>query len=101
MSIKSKAFLKKLEGKRFTFGTLLTHLRHEAGMPQVELANRMGVSKGLICDIEKGRRFASIKLSLDVAKALKFPREILLQQVFKDQLKRQNLNFSVKVGRNV
>ena len=99
MSIKSKSFLQKLESRRFTFGTMLTYLRKEGGVSQVDLANRMGVSKGLICDIEKGRRHASIKLSLAVAKALKFPREVLVRQVFQDQLKRHSLNFPVKVGR--
>ena len=98
MSIKSKAFLKKLENGRFTFGTMLILLRKEAGVSQVNLAERMGVSKGLVCDIEKGRRYASIKLGLSVARALKFPREILVQQVFRDQLKRHKLPFSVKVG---
>ena len=99
MSIKSKTFLKQLESRRFTFGGMLTHLRKSAGVSQVDLARRMGVSKGLVCDIEKGRRYASIKLSLAVAKALKFPREVLIQQVFRDQLKRQKLSFAVKVGR--
>ena len=99
MSSKSQAFLRKLEGKHFTFGTLLTHLREVKDIPQVELAERMGVSKGLICDIEKGRRHASIKLSLEVAKALRVPREVLVQQVFRDQLKRQRINLLVKVGR--
>ena len=99
MTVKSQAFLKQLNGKRFTFGTLLTHLRKAKGIPQVELASRLGVSKGLVCDIEKGRRYASIKLSLDVAKALKIPREILVQQVFRDQLKRYKLNLAVTVGR--
>ena len=99
MSIKSKAFLRQLEGKRFTFGTMLTHLRKSDGISQVELAERMGVSKGLICDIEKGRRHGSIKLGISIAKAMKFPREVLVQQIFRDQLKRHGLKLSVRIGR--
>lgn len=38
------------------FGERLRELRRQAGLSQTKLANRVGVSNGYICDLERGRR---------------------------------------------
>ena len=39
-----------------TAGTVLRHLREQAGISQVELAKRAGMSKVALCRIERGYR---------------------------------------------
>ena len=41
-------------------GTLLADARHRAGMSQVELANRAGLTQSVISDYERGRRQPSL-----------------------------------------
>ena len=101
MSLKSATFLKSLERKRFTFGTLLVYMRQTLGISQVEVADKMNVSKGLVCDIEKGRRSASIKFVLRLASIIGAPKEVLLQQAFRDQLKKHRLNFVVRISKKI
>ena len=61
MSIKNddgKKFLKSLIKRPPSFGKMLHSLRTADEISQADLARKAKVSKGLICDIEKGRRDA-------------------------------------------
>jgi len=58
---KIKYGLKNLRKDRgnVTFAKLLHSYRESEGLSQVELATKLGLSKGNICDFEKGRKIPS------------------------------------------
>ena len=97
MSIKTKNFLKKISKGPSTFGDLLSSLRMADEVSQAALARKIGVSRGLICDIEKGRRTVSIALALKIAKAMGYSEKVILKKVLEDQLKSAKANFKIKI----
>lgn len=97
MTIETQKFLKKINKSPLSFGDLLTSLRKADEITQVELANKIGVSKGLICDIEKGRRNASIELVAKIADALDYPKEPMIKQIFEDQLREAKIKLKIKL----
>jgi transcriptional regulator with XRE-family HTH domain len=78
-----------------TFGKMLHSLRTADEISQTELAKKAKVSKGLICDIEKGRRDASIELVISLAKIMGYPPESFISILLEEQLRRAHLNFTV------
>ena len=97
MSIKTKKILRKLNKGSFTFGQLLLSLRKADEVTQAELARRLNVSKGLVCDIEKGRRLASIHLAAQIAKVMGYPEVVMIKQLFEDQLQAAKIKCKVKL----
>ena len=97
MNTDTKKFLNKVRGRRLTFGNMLASLRKCDEVTQVELARKIGVSKGLICDIEKGRRAASIEQAIKIAKAMGYPQKVMIKYVLEDQLQEAKVNLKVKL----
>jgi len=56
------------------WGDKLKSLRIEAGISQTELANKTGMSRSSITEIEKGRNF-SIASLISISRSLKFLNE--------------------------
>ena len=44
--------------------------REEAGMQQVDLAAKVGVTQSMICQIERGTKACSMQLGAEIAEAL-------------------------------
>ena len=97
MNTDTKNFLNKLTGKRLTFGDMLSALRETDEVTQVELARKIGVSRGLVCDIEKGRRTASIEQAVKIAKAMGYPQQVMIKYVLEDQLLDAQVNLKIKL----
>lgn len=96
MTIKNAAhFFENLNKGPLTFGQLLHALRTSDEISQTELAAKAKVSKGLICDIEKGRRDASIELVIKLSKIMGYPPETFISVLLEEQIRRAKLNFKV------
>jgi DNA-binding XRE family transcriptional regulator len=96
----TKSLLKKLESEvgPLTFGMFLRVSRNSMGLTQQELANQLGIAKGTLCDIEKGRQLVSVELAKKIAKAAKLSEVIAIEACFVDQLKKAKLKLQVKVS---
>lgn len=102
MAIKNKEtkdFLEKFCEGPLKFGNLLNSLRLCDEVSQAELARKAGVSRGLICDIEKGRRDATIELAVKFAKIMGYPAEGFVSVLLQEQVRRAKLNFKVIVSK--
>lgn len=88
-------FLESLLGDPLTFGQMLQSLRTTDEISQTDLAKKAKVSKGLICDIEKGRRDASIELAVKLAKIMGYLPESFVSILLEEQIRRAKLNFKV------
>lgn len=53
-----------------TLGERLRRVRQELGMTQVEVAKRLNVTPGFICNMEKGRTSVSLKLLILYARLM-------------------------------
>lgn len=51
-------------------GKRIKLMRVKANMQQAELAEKVGVSQSMICQIERGTKACSIQLGADIAEAL-------------------------------
>lgn len=58
-------------GKEMTIGVNIRNLRLKRGLTQKQLASKVGVSPGMITQIERGTRNPSIPKAEKIAKILK------------------------------
>ena len=64
-----------------TLGARIRRHRKKAGWTQVQLAERIGIDRSFLADVERGKRNISI-LNLDlIAKGLKIPLSRLLREL--------------------
>jgi DNA-binding XRE family transcriptional regulator len=73
MSTNTMKFLKKITGQELNFANMIHSLRLADEVSQVELADMIGISKGIMCDIEKGRSLPTIDQAKNMAQALGHP----------------------------
>lgn len=87
----------EITGGPLTVGGLIRSLRMCDGISQVELANRLKISKQMLSSIENGRKAISLEKTKDFAKALRQPAEGLVLVWVKEQLRKAKINLNVKL----
>ena len=103
MTIKSKitkrtlTTLEKITGEKLTFGKLLWAIRMSEEWAQVEFADKLGISKQQLCDLEHDRKSVSPKLAATYAKKLGFSQEQFIRLSLQNMLDRAHLAFSVEI----
>lgn len=95
----TKSLIKKLEKEvgQLTFGMFLRVSRNTMGLTQQDMANVLGIAKGTLCDIEKGRQLVSIDLAKKIAKKAGLSEIIAIEACFVDQLKKSKSKLHVTV----
>ena len=92
-------FEKDMEKERgpLTFGRLLESHRKCEELTQEELGKIIGLSRGNICDLEKGRKIPSAKRAYALAKALGMSGKLWIEIALQDQLRENNFDYKVSV----
>lgn len=80
------------------FGGFLRSARTIKDLTQVEMAEVLGIKKGTLCDIEKGRQIVSIELAAKIAKKCKLPVELAVEYAINDQIAKANLKLKASVS---
>lgn len=80
-----------------TFGGLVRSLRTSDDITQVELANKLKVSKQFLSDVEHNRKDVGIAFAKKVADVLGYSIEPLIELLIRDQLRRNHLNYIVEL----
>ena len=62
-------------------GENIRRIREERNMRQAELAEQVGVTQAMICQIEKGIKTPSILVAAEIAKALECKTDDFLEAV--------------------
>ncbi len=83
--------------EKMTFGGLIHSLRMSDDITQVELAKRIGVSKQFLSDVEHNRKDVGISFAKKISEALEYSIEPLIELLIRDQLRKQNLNYTVEL----
>lgn len=89
--------LEKLTGEKFNFAIILRGYRCREDLTQQELADKLGVSKAYICDLEKKRRFVSVEKARDFAHKLKERPELWVETALQDMVDRAGIKGRVKL----
>lgn len=90
-------FLEKITDGPLTISKLLRAIRLGEEMSQIEFANKLGISRSNLCDIEKGRRFISSELAEKFAERLGESKEQFIRIALQDQLNRAGLKYFVNI----
>lgn len=89
---KAKSFLESLMNEVFTLGGLLEAIRVGDEISQVQMADKLGISRSNLCDIEKGRRIVSPKKAADFARILGYSVNQFVRLALQDQLRGQGFD---------
>lgn len=92
----SMDFVKSLSGK-LSLGSLLLAIRQGEELSQVEFAKLLGVSKQYLCDLERGRRFASPRAAAEYAKKLGYSSQQFVRICLQDMVDRDGLDLIIDV----
>ena len=96
MTINALKYLEKKLGP-LTFAGMVHAIRTTDEITQTVLAREIGVSKGILCDIEKGRRLPTIEQAKSMAEFLSYPVQAFISILLQDQLRKANLSMKVTV----
>lgn len=81
-----------------TFSDILLIQREDEKLTQIEMAQKLGISKQKLCDFEKGRKIPSVKMATLWAKKLGHPQEVWAQIALQDQFKKDKLKLKVSIA---
>jgi DNA-binding XRE family transcriptional regulator len=95
MSTKRLIPLLEKEVGEMTFGMFLRVARGRLELSQAEMARKLKISRGSLCDIEKGRQLVSPTLAVKIAKATGLPEMLAVKACLQDQLKKANIKLKV------
>jgi putative transcriptional regulator len=83
-----------------TFASFMRAARTRLDLTQSEMAKRLGMSKGGICDLEKGRQFVSIELAVKIANKLQLSEAFAIHCVIKDSIRRAGLKYEITIKKS-
>lgn len=81
----------------YSFGRFLRSARTSRDLTQVEMAKFIGISKSVLCDIEKERQLVSPALAAKIARRCGFSEFLAVEAAITDQLRRSKLKMRVQV----
>lgn len=97
MTTKNLSALLHKELGPVTFGMFLRSARISLDLSQQELATKLGMARGTLCDIEKGRQLVSPALAKKIAKKIGFSEIIAIKASLQDQLIKAKIKLKVDI----
>ena len=89
--------LERLIGEPLSFAMALRATREGEGLGQAEFAQRLGLSRSHLCDIEKGRKAVSPERAAEFARKLGYSERQWVRLALQDLVDRAGLRFKVEV----
>lgn len=96
MSTDAKKFLEKDIG-RLTLGMAIRSIRQGEGESQISFAERLGISKQYLCDLEHDRKIVSPKKAKQFADTLGYSPEHFIALALQDSLEHDGLFMKIEV----
>ena len=91
------AFLEALTGGPLTFGNMIESIRLADEVSQVKFAEKLGISRQNLWEIEHERRFVSPKTAVEFAKKLEQSEAQFVRICIKDMLRRDNIHYDIQL----
>ena len=96
-NVQTMDFLEGLAGGSLTLGRFILSIREGEEMSQVAFAEKLGISKSHLCDIEKGRKVVSAAKAASMARILGYSEIQFVQLALQDVVKRAGLEYQVRI----
>ncbi|WP_454783527.1 helix-turn-helix domain-containing protein [Legionella sp. WA2022007384] len=96
MSTNARKYLEKLIG-RMSLGKAIRAIRQGEEESQIDFAQRLGVSKQYLCDLEHDRKIVSAKKAKQFAEILGYSPEHFIALAFQDSLEHDGIHMQVEV----
>ena len=96
-STDAMTFLDHLSGNSLTLGKLIQSIRMCDEISQVKFANKLGISRQHLCDIEHDRKIVSPRLAAQYATILGYSVTQFIRLALQAILDRDNLNVAVDI----
>lgn len=80
-----------------TFALFVRAARTQLELSQTEMAKKLGMARGTLCDIEKGRQGVSVTLAVKIARKAGLSQEMAVEYCLKDQLARAKIPMDVTI----
>jgi DNA-binding XRE family transcriptional regulator len=95
----TKSALAKLDERlgAFTFGEFLRVARESIELTQTEMAKKLKIARGTLCDIEKGRQLVTPILAKKIALMAGLSVELSVRACLQDQLRKAGLKHKVNL----
>lgn len=93
----SLQYLENLMGEKLTLGAFLLAIRQGEELSQVEFAKMLGISRQVLCDIERGRRIISPRKSAEYAELLGYSKKQFVRLCLQDMIDRDHLGLIVEI----
>jgi len=90
--------LEKIAGQALTLNSLLAAIRKAEDLSQVVFAEKLGVSRQFICDIEHDRRSLSPKMAREFAQRLGYSESQFIRLCLQDLIQSYGLNYEVQLS---
>lgn len=96
---KSKAMkqLENISGEEFSFAMAVKAYRTREGLTQEQLAEKLGLKKSYISNIENKRDFVTLEQAIRFAKAFKEPAKVWMTFALQDMVDRTGVDVKVKL----
>jgi transcriptional regulator with XRE-family HTH domain len=92
------AYLEKLMGGPLTLGRALSAIRESEGESLADFADRLGISRSHLSDLEHGRRSLSLQRAAAFARALGHHEAQFVRLALQDQIRDAGLKLRVDVN---
>lgn len=96
-SVKARPLLEELMGQPLSLGGFLEAIRIGEEQSLAAFAARLGIARGNLCDIEKGRRRVSLDRAAAWAKLLGYADWQFVALALQDEVRAAGLNLKVSV----
>jgi transcriptional regulator with XRE-family HTH domain len=96
MNIDARSYLESVVG-RLTLGKTIRAIRQGEGESQIDFAQRLGISKQYLCDLEHDRKVISAKKAKYFAEILGYSTEHFIALAFQDSLEHDGIHMLVEV----
>ncbi len=90
-------FLEELAGGALTLGRFVRAIREGEEMSQVDFAEKLGISRSHLCDLEKGRKSVSASRAAELARMLGYSEKQFVELALQDSIERAGLDYRVTV----
>ena len=97
MSIKRLSSILEKKHGPVTFALFLRAARESLELSQTEMAQKLGMTKGTLCDLEKGRQLVSVSLAKKIANKAKLSEALAIKACIQDQLNKANIHLTIKL----
>ena len=94
----ARAVLEKMLCGALTFAQMVRAIRETDGVSQSALADRLGIGKSYVSDVENGRKLPTVAKAAEWAEALGYPAEAFVMLALQAQVAEAGLKLRVEVS---